>query len=168
MLRDKQSEVIGPTWAQSETQNNWRDVDQAQHIGSIDGATPQRAHQDIAPSVARLVWRRDHGRCRVPGCRSARGIEIHHIVHRADGGKHDASNLCLLCSSCHIAHHDRRITIRGTADQLEVRRAHVGPTTKLDNAIICTHAKDALVTLGWKPPIARAAVDAAYAELGRS
>ncbi|HMG53912.1 MAG TPA: hypothetical protein VK601_10525, partial [Kofleriaceae bacterium] len=32
----------------------------AQHIGSIDGATPERAHQDIPPSVARLVWHRDH------------------------------------------------------------------------------------------------------------
>ena len=60
----------------------------AQHIGSIDGATPERAHQDIPPSVARLVWRRDDGRCRVPGCRSARGLEIHHLVHRTDGGNH--------------------------------------------------------------------------------
>jgi hypothetical protein len=31
----------------------------AQHIGSIDGEEPERAHQDIPPSVARLVWRRD-------------------------------------------------------------------------------------------------------------
>ncbi len=95
----------------------------AQHIGSIDGATPARAHQDVPPSVARLVWRRDGGRCRVPGCRSARGIEIHHLVHRTDGGSHDASNLALLCSACHLAHHRGALTITGTADHLEVRRS---------------------------------------------
>ncbi|HEX3761217.1 MAG TPA: HNH endonuclease signature motif containing protein [Kofleriaceae bacterium] len=94
----------------------------AQHIGSIDGAAPERAHQDIPPSTARFVWRRDGGRCRVPGCRSARGLEIHHLVHRADGGGHDASNLALLCSACHLAHHRGALTISGTADQLEVQR----------------------------------------------
>ncbi len=95
----------------------------AQHIGSIDDATPARAHQDVPPSVARLVWRRDGGRCRVPGCRSARGIEIHHLVHRTDGGGHDASNLALLCNACHLAHHRGVLTITGTADHLEVRRS---------------------------------------------
>jgi hypothetical protein len=94
----------------------------AQHIGSIDGETPERAHQDVSPSVARLVWRRDGGRCRVPGCRSARGLELHHLVHRADGGGHDASNLALVCSSCHQVHHAGALAITGTADHLEVRR----------------------------------------------
>ena len=95
----------------------------AQHIGSIDGATPERAHQDIPPSVARFVCRRDGGRCRVPGCRSARGLEIHHLVHRTDGGSHDALNLALVCSGCHLAHHRGALTITGTADHIEVRRA---------------------------------------------
>jgi hypothetical protein len=94
----------------------------AQHLGSIDGETPERAHQDVSPSVARLVWRRDGGRCRVPGCRSARGLEIHHLVHRADDGSHDASNLALVCSACHQAHHDKALAITGTANHLEVRR----------------------------------------------
>jgi hypothetical protein len=102
----------------------------AQHIGSIDGATPERAHQDIAPSVARLGWRRDGGRCRVPGCRSARGLEIHHLVHRIDGGSHDPSNLVLLCSACHLAHHGGALTMSGTADHFEVRRsAELNATT---------------------------------------
>ena len=105
----------------------------AQHIGSLDGEGPERASQDVPPSVVRFVWRRDGGRCRVPGCRSARGLEIHHLVHRADGGSHDALNLALVCSACHLAHHRGALTISGTADQLEVRRpaeasaiAHVG------------------------------------------
>ncbi|MBC8070476.1 MAG: HNH endonuclease, partial [Deltaproteobacteria bacterium] len=94
----------------------------AQHIGSIDGEAPERAYQDVSPSVRRFVWHRDGGRCRVPGCRSSRGLEVHHIVHRADDGGHDASNVCLLCSSCHQAHHAGTLMIRGTATELEVRR----------------------------------------------
>jgi hypothetical protein len=94
----------------------------AQHIGSIDGTEPERAYQDIPPSVARLVWRRDGGRCRVPGCRSSRGLELHHLVHRADGGTHDASNIALICSACHQSHHDGVLRISGTADCIEVRR----------------------------------------------
>jgi hypothetical protein len=103
----------------------------AQHLGSLDGDAPDRAHQDVTPSVARFVRRRDGGRCRVPGCRSARGLEIHHIVHREHGGGHEAGNLILLCSSCHTAHHDGILTIRGTAAALEVERT----PSKLDRAI---------------------------------
>jgi len=166
----------------------------AQHIGSIDSTTPERAYQDVPPSVARLVWRRDGGRCRVPGCRSARGIELHHLVHRTDGGSHDASNLALLCSSCHLAHHRGALTITGTADHLEVRRSaepsavgahvdapvhgnahvdavtngnpHVGAPTRLDTTIARTQTKEALVRLGWKPAIAQAAVATASKALG--
>jgi hypothetical protein len=94
----------------------------AQQLGSLDGDAPARAYQDVAPSVARFVRRRDHGRCRVPGCRSSRGLETHHIVHREHGGGHEASNLILLCSSCHAAHHDGILTITGTADALTVSR----------------------------------------------
>src|SRR5262249_52970139 len=94
----------------------------AQHIGSLDGPEPERAHQDVPPSTVRFVWRRDGGRCRVDGCRSARGLELHHIVHRADGGGHDALNLVILCSACHLAHHRGTLTVTGTADHLEVHR----------------------------------------------
>jgi len=165
----------------------------AQHIGPLDGAEPERAHQDVPPSVVRFVWRRDGGRCKVPGCRSARGLEIHHLVHRTDGGGHDPLNLALLCSSCHLSHHRGALTITGTADHLEVRRhaepgegagastgAHVGAAadplacgdantsaaSKLDIAVLRTQAKEALIGLGWKSAIAQAAVAAASAVLG--
>jgi hypothetical protein len=118
------------------------------------------------------VWRRDHGRCRIPGCRSARGLEIHHIIHRADGGTHDPSNLVLLCSACHTAHHDGRLRISGTADHLDVERprAHVGANNAqkasapaFDGVRADTIA--ALVKMGWKAPTARAATDSALAGL---
>jgi hypothetical protein len=76
----------------------------AQHIGSLDGDSPERAYQDIPPSVVRLVWRRDCGRCQAPGCRSTIGIEIHHLRWRSDGGNHDPLNLCLLCILCRARH----------------------------------------------------------------
>jgi HNH endonuclease len=103
----------------------------AQHIGSLDGDAPERAYQDIPPAIARFVWRRDGGRCRVPGCRSARGLELHHLVHRSDGGSHDASNITLACARCHASHHAGRLTITGPADRLHVRRpAHAIPTAR--------------------------------------
>jgi hypothetical protein len=71
-------------------------------------------------------------------------------------------NLILLCSSCHQAHHDRRLMISGTADQLKVTRptwSHVGPASPLADAIARTQAKTSLVRLGWKAGEARAAVD---------
>ncbi|MGE5181723.1 MAG: HNH endonuclease [Acidobacteriota bacterium] len=117
-----------------------------------------RVRQDVPPSVARLVWQRDAGRCRVPGCRSARGLEIHHLVHREHGGTHAPSNLVLVCSSCHQAHHDGRLAISGTAEQVEVRRpSHVG---------LRHDASGALERLGYKPAIARIAVDEAARALG--
>jgi HNH endonuclease len=143
----------------------------AQDLGSIDGAAPERASQDISPSVARFVWHRDGGRCRAPGCRSARGLEIHHLVHRADGGGHDPSNLALLCSACHQAHHAGTLTITGTADQLDVVRpaqasgAHVGAPAQATSEVVAD-AKAALTQMGWKPAIAHAAVDAAAAVMG--
>jgi hypothetical protein len=97
----------------------------AQHLGDLDGDTPERAHQDVAPSVVRFVFRRDQGRCRTPGCRSSRGLEIHHIQHREHGGGHEPRNLCLLCSGCHAAHHRGDLAISGTADALVVTRPHV-------------------------------------------
>ncbi len=97
----------------------------AQHLGSLEAERPARAVQDVPPAIARFVWRRDHGRCQTAGCRSARGLELHHIVARADGGGHEPSNLTLRCSACHAAHHAGALTIRGTApDQLETRRRH--------------------------------------------
>ena len=51
-------------------------------------------------------------------------------------------------------------------DTVANRNAHVGAPMKLDAAIFCTQAKEALVGLGWKPAIAQAASAAASAALG--
>jgi hypothetical protein len=86
----------------------------AQYLGRVDGEV-MRAWQEIPPAVARAVLRRDCGRCQVPGCRSSRWIQIHHIVAREDGGSNDPCNLLCLCSAHHQAHHRKQITIGGVA-----------------------------------------------------
>ncbi|HEY5924660.1 MAG TPA: HNH endonuclease signature motif containing protein, partial [Kofleriaceae bacterium] len=62
-----------------------------------------------------MVWRRDHGRCRFPGCRATRNLAIHHLVHRAHGGDHDPTNLLVLCDGHHKLLHDGIVSITGRA-----------------------------------------------------
>jgi uncharacterized protein DUF222/Holliday junction resolvase RuvA-like protein/HNH endonuclease len=146
----------------------------AQHIGSIDGDAPERAHQDIPLKLRRLVWHRDGGRCQTPGCRSTRNLEIHHLEAIADGGQHVASNLTLRCGSCHHAHHDGRLMISGNApDQIVTRWRHEpapphSKLSKLEDAIVREETRLALVGMGWKPAIARAAIEAAASRVGRN
>jgi 5-methylcytosine-specific restriction endonuclease McrA len=88
----------------------------AQRIGP-----DQRATQDIAPKTRRDVLHRDGGKCTVPRCRSARFIEVHHIVPRSEGGSHDASNLTSLCDGHHVALHEHKLVISGSAPNISVR-----------------------------------------------
>ena len=145
----------------------------AQHIGSLDAETPVRAAQDISPKVRRFVWRRDRGRCVLPGCRSGRNLELHHLVARADGGTHHASNLAVLCDSHHAAHHAGTLAISGTApDAIVFARPPMRPPAgeargrRLGVATLRVDAKSALVNMGWKAHVASAAVDEALARIG--
>jgi 5-methylcytosine-specific restriction endonuclease McrA len=88
----------------------------AQRIGA-----DERATQDIAPKTRRDVLHRDGGKCTVPRCRSARFIEVHHIVPRSEGGGHDASNLTALCDGHHVALHEHKLAISGSAPNISVR-----------------------------------------------
>ncbi len=84
-----------------------------------------RAKSDIPPALRRKVLARDHGRCRVPWCRSSRNIEQHHLIPRSEGGEHTLENLITLCESHHIAHHQGALIIDGSAENATfTRRAH--------------------------------------------
>ena len=108
----------------------------ARHVGATDAATPARAVQDITPATRRLVLHRDHSRCTAPGCRSARGLDLHHIVPRSEGGSHEASNITILCSSHHRQLHSGVLTISGRApDGLTFTRAHARAETAAAGAI---------------------------------
>jgi hypothetical protein len=87
----------------------------AKLVGSLDAATPERATTTVTPRLRERVFARDSARCTVPGCRSARNLEAHHIIEQARGGPHTLSNLTLLCSGHHAALHAGRLTLRGQA-----------------------------------------------------
>lgn len=120
----------------------------------------------IPQATRRKVMIRDEHRCRVPGCRSAQNLDVHHIVHREHGGDHDPANLIVLCSGHHISHHDGALGIRGRApDQLVFER---GGEVIVDpqRGAIERDAVQALVQMGFKPATAREAVKLARAHVG--
>jgi hypothetical protein len=147
----------------------------AQHIGDthVDGV-PVKASQTIPPRIRRLVVRRAHGRCEATSCRAAKYLEIHHVIHRADGGTHDPSLLILLCSAHHAAIHLGTLSVSGTApDRLEFRRRSAtwpapsvrGPSISPPQPVaagaagdIRADAVDALRRLGFSAAEARQAV----------
>jgi hypothetical protein len=91
----------------------------AELANSADGEDRQQVSSTIPARTRRHVWDRDRGRCRVPGCRATRNLDVHHIVPRALGGDHDPSNLTILCSGHHKLHHRGLLVITGLApDQL--------------------------------------------------
>ena len=81
----------------------------------IDVTGKQRAVQDVTPALRAKVMMRDHAKCRVPGCRAAANIEVHHIIPWNAGGTHTMENLLCLCDGHHVAHHRGDISIEGPA-----------------------------------------------------
>jgi hypothetical protein len=143
------------------------------HVGGVSDGLPVKASQTIPPRIRRLVHRRAHGRCEVTGCRSAKYLEIHHIIHRADGGTHDPSFLLLTCSAHHAALHRGALHVSGTApDHLEFRRRHAtwpAPSVRVTSqpppmkdaaSEIHADALDALTRLGFSAAQARRALAA--------
>ena len=56
----------------------------------------------IPAHLRRAVKKRDQ-HCRFPGCdMPPAGCDVHHIVHRKDGGRHALTNLTLLCRFHHL------------------------------------------------------------------
>ena len=135
----------------------------AEEIGSIDGAGPERAKQAIPPSVRRFVWARDHGRCRVPGCRSSTNLDIHHIRHRKDGGTNDPSELILICQGHHLSHHEGNLVITGTASDLTVSRRASNSFTAATHLV---ETAKALVTLGYSRREAKDAAEQTRTHVG--
>ena len=100
----------------------------AKVIGSLDAAAPERATTTVTPRLREQVFARDHHRCTVPGCRSARNLDIHHIIEQARGGMHALWNLTLLCSGHHSALHAGLLSMRGQAPyHIEFQWAHGPP-----------------------------------------
>jgi hypothetical protein len=117
----------------------------------VDGETGA-ASQEIPPATRRLVLRRDDHTCRVPGCRNALWVDLHHVVRRSDGGTHEASNLVTLCSVHHRAAHEGRLWISGTAGALTVCHPDGTPYGQFPSpgaVAVLTQAFATLSEIGW-------------------
>ena len=74
------------------------------------------------------ILRRDRYRCCVPGCRSRRGLEVHHIEFRSQGGTNDPGNLITLCHAHHQRIlHEGKMRLTGTAPDRLIWTIEIGP-----------------------------------------
>jgi len=143
----------------------------AEHLGPMEGE-PERKKPTLSVRKRKRIIARHHHRCAVLGCRSARNLDVHHIVHQEDGGGHEDWNLVALCAGHHRAHHRGELAIEGRApDAIRFEwtkdvRARVGTKPIQSAGTVRAQARDALVGLGWKIAIASAAVNEACGQLG--
>jgi hypothetical protein len=129
----------------------------AQHLDEKGHAT-----QDVPPATRRLVMRRQHGKCGVPGCRLTTWIDVHHLQFRSEGGTHDERNLLGLCTMHHAAVHRGALWIEGTW-KTGLKFSHAdgtvyGALVDPGAAAVLADVHRALVGLGFKDREARARV----------
>jgi hypothetical protein len=65
-----------------------------------------RKSRVVPKGIERAVRARDKNRCRFPGCRHKRFVDIHHIEHWTNGGETALNNLMMLCSKHHTLVHE--------------------------------------------------------------
>jgi hypothetical protein len=90
----------------------------AEYIGDLESDELTRVKPTVPAAIRRKVFHRDNFRCVVPGCRSTRFLDLHHLEHREHGGGHSMSNCCVMCFGCHQRHHEGRLLITGQAPDL--------------------------------------------------
>lgn len=103
----------------AEVEHAWCD---AHVVGRVDGERPELLTRSIPAAVRRQVFRRERGRCVVPGCRSSRHLEVHHVVPWSEGGTHEPRHLALCCAGHHRSIHAGLIEVSGEAPTFVVRR----------------------------------------------
>ena len=134
----------------------------------LDADTPTRPQRSIPARVRKHVLARDRHRCTVPRCRASTNIDVHHIERRADGGSNKASNLTVLCSAHHLRLHEGMLTMTGSAPDAIVFRWATPPPDPAGTTLVEAEVRTALVTMGFKPADAAAAVSSARAHVGSS
>jgi hypothetical protein len=87
----------------------------ARHIGDLESDAPQRAFASVTPRMRRQVLERDRNMCSVPGCRSKRYLDVHHIAFQANGGPNKPSNLSTTCFGHHQQLHEGKLVVTGSA-----------------------------------------------------
>src|SRR4029453_9037270 len=136
------------------------------HVGETGrarvGASLPRATQTIPPALRRRVMRRDGGRCRVPGCRHAVFVDVHHLELRSEGGRNTLENLATLCSAHHRALHLGRLVVEASpSGGLAFRHANGTPYGALPaprSAEFFAKAFRALTLMGYRETEAKRAL----------
>jgi hypothetical protein len=122
----------------------------------------RRARQAIPPALRRTVLQRDHRCCRVPGCKNATFLDVHHIVPRAENGGNKPDNLVTLCGVHHRASHRGELVIEGgSAASIRFRHADggaYGEIASLQTVATQTKVFAALRGLGFREKEVRAAL----------
>jgi uncharacterized protein DUF222 len=93
----------------------------AELLGDVEHE-PERVRKTITPRLRRQVFARDHHRCTVPGCRSARNLDVHHVQFQSHGGPNQIRNITVLCSAHHAYLHEGKLRISGKAPDLVYER----------------------------------------------
>ncbi len=83
------------------------------HNGALLGISP--LEPTVNPRLRVVIEQRDQG-CRYPGCSQRRWVQVHHLVHREDGGLTVAVNLVCLCPYHHRLHHQGAFEITGNPE----------------------------------------------------
>ena len=83
--------------------------------GDLESEEQTRMTYDIPAATRRKVLIRDHFACTVPGCTSARNVDLHHIQLRSRGGDHTMLNVTTVCGGHHVEAHEGLLKIRGGA-----------------------------------------------------
>lgn len=69
---------------------------------------------ELSTKDREILWERDEGHC--VQCRKPlsviTGVEYHHIIPQAYGGKNVIANACLLCPNCHKFMHRSGETVK--------------------------------------------------------
>lgn len=78
---------------------------------------------NISNATRKAVYRRDNYRCAL--CDSNRGLQVHHVVRRSQGGTDFPHNLVTLCWRCHAVAHGTRLPEYDFMEPAEICQACV-------------------------------------------
>jgi uncharacterized protein DUF222/HNH endonuclease len=88
-----------------------------------------RTQRTVSPWLLRQLKHRDGG-CVVNGCGRTLGVQAHHVIHWAHGGRTDLDNLVLVCRRCHRKIHDEGFRlVRDQYGRVRVIRPDGRPVT---------------------------------------
>ena len=78
---------------------------------------------NISNKTRKAVYRRDGYRCAL--CDDSRGLQIHHVVLRSQGGTNLPQNLITLCWKCHAVAHGTVLPEYGDVQPADIAQACV-------------------------------------------